>query len=58
MNKQLINRIFAFEQPDVGLQPGAEVRTKLDQIFGPKRLLGSAVESLDMRPFQTHHVER
>ena len=58
LNPQAVNRIIERQQPDVGLQPGAEVRTKLQHVFRTQHLLGGAVESFDVGPFQPHHIER
>ena len=58
LKPKFVNRIIERQQPNVGLQPGPEVRTQLQHVFRTERPLGGAVESFDVGPLQSHHVER
>lgn len=56
-NAQVINRVFQFQQCDVGLQADFQLRSGFEQVFRSKGSLLRTVIGLDVRPLEPYHVE-
>src|SRR6266478_9990968 len=55
---QRIDRVLEFQESYIGLQREAEIAScGFGNVGGLQRFVSSPVESFDVRPFQTNHIE-